>query len=153
MLRTIVASLAAAGALALAGCEDPAGSGGRGATADPSATLASAAWQSREQLHEGRNLYMANCAGCHGRRLEGAPNWRKTDASGNYPPPPLDGTGHTWHHPLPVLRKIVAEGGPVNMPAWGDRMSPDQIDSVLAYVSSTWPDDIYENWAERQGSR
>ncbi len=149
MLRTLLTGLSLAATVGLAGCEEPAGSGAREALAGPSATLTSAAWQSREQLHEGRNLYLANCASCHGRRLEGTPDWRKTDASGNYPPPPLNGTAHTWHHPLPVLRRIVAEGGPVNMPAWGDRMSPGQIDSLLAYVTSTWPDDIYDNWKER----
>jgi mono/diheme cytochrome c family protein len=31
---------------------------------------------------QGRVLYDANCASCHGGKLEGQPNWRQRDADG-----------------------------------------------------------------------
>ena len=46
----------------------------------------------------GKNVYMENCASCHGVALEGQANWRQRDPDGYLPAPPHDETGHTWHH-------------------------------------------------------
>jgi mono/diheme cytochrome c family protein len=48
-----------------------------------------------------------------------------------------------------ALRKVVVEGGPRNMPAWGGWLSPEKVDAVLAYVTSLWPDDVYRTWETR----
>src|SRR5581483_12367208 len=50
------------------------------------------------QVGRGRQVYVQNCARCHGQNAEGAPNWQQPDALGNLPPPPHDDSGHTWRH-------------------------------------------------------
>src|ERR1700733_15904191 len=48
----------------------------------------------RAQLSDaerGATVYAANCAGCHGQRLEGQPDWHHLNAAGRLPAPPLDG--------------------------------------------------------------
>ena len=52
---------------------------------------------------QGKEIYAANCASCHGDNLEGQPNWRSPDADGYLPAPPHDKSGHTWHHPDAML--------------------------------------------------
>jgi cytochrome c len=46
----------------------------------------------------GKEIYTNNCASCHGKNLEGQPNWRERNDAGYLPAPPHDKTGHTWHH-------------------------------------------------------
>ncbi len=48
---------------------------------------------------------------CHAADGSATVEWRTPDAAGNYPPPPLNGTAHTWHHPLEVLDSTIANGG------------------------------------------
>ena len=98
---------------------------------------------------KGLALYQQTCASCHGRQGEGAVNWQKRDAQGKYKPPPLNGTGHTWHHPKKVLMDIVRNGTMRlggNMPPWKDKLSDTQIEDVLYWVQSQWPKEIYNAW-------
>lgn len=99
----------------------------------------------------GKDLYMQNCASCHGANLEGQPNWRVRMANGRLPAPPHDETGHTWHHPDDLLFGIVKYGvvppyAPQNyqsdMPAFGGKLSDAQIRSILEYIKESWPKDI-----------
>ncbi|ODT66651.1 MAG: cytochrome C [Pelagibacterium sp. SCN 63-23] len=99
------------------------------------------------QVAEGRQLYLENCASCHGVNLEGQPDWQSPGPSGRLPPPPHDATGHTWHHSdgqlLAITRlgtaAIVGNGYESDMPGFADRLSDAQIIAVLDYVKSTWP--------------
>jgi mono/diheme cytochrome c family protein len=111
------------------------------------------AWYTSAQVRRGREIYSDNCASCHGSMGQGARNWRQRGPDGNFPAPPLNGSGHTWHHPKPVLEQIIRDGGPANMPAWGHTLSDAEIEAVLAYVQSLWPAEIYARWAQqgRQG--
>lgn len=112
-------------------------------------------WYSERQVSEGEQLFLQNCASCHGRNAESTPDWKQTDANGNYPPPPLNGTAHAWHHDLDLLRKTVREGGAKlggQMPGFADRLSTAEIDSVIAYFQSKWPDELYERWSGRFAS-
>ena len=109
-------------------------------------------WYTKEQVTAGALLYKENCAFCHKDNAEGAANWRERDASGKLPPPPLNGTAHTWHHPLKVLRSVVKRGGePVggSMPPFTDKLDQAQVDAILAWVQSHWSDEIYAMWQER----
>ncbi|NLY28269.1 MAG: cytochrome c [Alcaligenaceae bacterium] len=100
----------------------------------------------------GRALYSAQCAACHGTRLQGQPNWRERLPSGRLPAPPHDPSGHTWHHPDQVLFDIVKNGlvpgrtAPPgyqsDMPAYGAVLSDQDIRDVLAYIKSTWPQSV-----------
>lgn len=99
----------------------------------------------------GRKVYAAQCAACHGQRLEGQPNWRERGADGRLPAPPHDASGHTWHHPDDVLFRITKYGvvKAANlknyesaMPAFEDRLSDEEIVAVLSWIKSQWPPEI-----------
>lgn len=99
---------------------------------------------------EGRKVYEANCADCHGYSLEGQPNWRRRGPDGVLPAPPHDETGHTWHHPDAVLFATTKLGGQAfmpqgmtsGMPAYKDILNDREIEAALAYVKSRWPSTI-----------
>lgn len=100
-------------------------------------------------VKRGRIVYVQNCASCHGDHGEGAPDWHKPDASGKWPPPPLNGTGHAWHHPRAALVRTIREGTAGlggNMPAWGDKLSDADINAVIAWFQQQWPDELYAAW-------
>lgn len=102
----------------------------------------------------GKTVYEQNCASCHGAKLEGQPNWRERLANGRLPAPPHDVSGHTWHHPDPVLVDIVRaglvpgktapEGYQSDMPAYAGILTDGDIVAVLAYIKSNWPAEALE---------
>ena len=106
--------------------------------------------QDQATIALGQRLYVDNCASCHGADLEGQPDWQTPLASGRYPAPPHDETGHTWHHADALLVQIIRDGTAAvvgdgyksDMPGFGDVMSDDQIAAVLAYIKSTWPEQV-----------
>jgi mono/diheme cytochrome c family protein/protein-disulfide isomerase len=109
-------------------------------------------WYDQADVDKGAAIYQQNCASCHGENAEATANWQDADASGNYPPPPLNGTAHAWHHSLDMLKKAILDGGSDIggvMPGFKDRLSASEIDAVLAYVQSKWPDEVYAKWAAR----
>lgn len=103
-----------------------------------------------EQVALGQQVYASFCAGCHGANLEGQPNWRKRLPLGNFPAPPHDATGHTWHHADQWLFETIKYGGKYHapsryrsaMPAYDDMLSDAEIWAVLAFIKSHWPADI-----------
>lgn len=107
-------------------------------------------WYSEQQVAKGNKVFQQHCAACHGIDAEATPNWKQTDANGNYPPPPLNGTAHAWHHSLEVLRTQIRQGGaPVGgiMPAFDQVLNAQEIDQSIAYFQSRWPDELYQRWA------
>ena len=34
------------------------------------------------------------------------------------------------------------------MPAWKDVLSDDEIDAIITWLTSLWPDQIYQHWRE-----
>jgi mono/diheme cytochrome c family protein len=106
-----------------------------------------------EQLTLGEKIYQTNCASCHGGQAQGDANWRKKDADGHYPAPPLNGSGHAWHHSTAVLSDVIINGsapGKGKMPAWKDKLSEDEIYAVIDWFQSSWPQPLYEAWFEIQ---
>ena len=75
-------------------------------------------WYSASQLELGKEVYNQNCMVCHGDQGQGlADDWRKPLADGSYPPPPLNGSAHTWHHPISTLLRTINDGGiPIGKP-------------------------------------
>lgn len=109
-------------------------------------------WYTPEQAKQGKALFTEHCAQCHGPEAASVPNWREKNAEGKYPPPPLNGTAHAWHHPMPLLRRTIREGGaPVGgvMPPFKDKLDATQIDAVIASFQSYWGDELYTAWLER----
>lgn len=105
------------------------------------------------QLALGKQVYADNCAGCHGDQAQGDANWRKRDADGFYPAPPLNGSGHAWHHSLEMLKRTITSGSPQGkgkMPAWRGKLTDKQIDAVIAWFQSNWPQPVYDAWFEMQ---
>ncbi|WP_332674331.1 c-type cytochrome [Aromatoleum sp.] len=134
----VLPGLAAAALLAVAsGCSAPDDAG-----IEPS---------DRGQVARGEVVYGQHCASCHGARLEGQPDWRRRLPNGRLPAPPHDASGHTWHHRDELLVAITREGMKPpwapdgyqsDMPAFAGVLGDDDIRAVLAYIQSTWPDDV-----------
>jgi len=124
-------------------------------TAGQVAATGNQRWYSEQQVADGEKLFRQNCASCHGANAEATPNWKETDSNGNYPPPPLNGTAHAWHHDMGVLRRTIREGGARlggQMPGFEERLNAAEIDSVIAFFQSKWPDEIYQRWSNRFAS-
>ena len=105
------------------------------------------------QLQRGEEIFNQHCASCHGQDAVGDPNWRQQGSDGRFPPPPLNGSAHTWHHPLAQLRHTIKNGGPVgksNMPAWKETLSDQQIDDVIAWFQSLWSEEVYRAWYDME---
>lgn len=103
---------------------------------------------SAEQFERGADIYAANCASCHGAKLEGQPDWKRRLPSGRLPAPPHDASGHTWHHPDDVRFRITKEGPAAvvgggyesDMPDFNEVLSDDEIRAVLEFIKNTWPE-------------
>lgn len=109
-------------------------------------------WYVASQVSAGRELFVQHCAECHGDAAAGTPDWKTPDAEGFYPPPPLDGSAHAWHHPLPQLLDYIADGGAAvggRMPAFRDVLSDAEQHAVVAYFQSLWSAEIYARWSAR----
>lgn len=116
--------------------------GGNGALFDPN---------NASLVARGEAVYVENCASCHGRNLEGQPDWRGQDAEGFLPAPPHDESGHTWHHPdqllFDITKRGVAEAANLDdyktrMPAFGELLDDADIIAVLSYIKSQWLEDM-----------
>lgn len=105
------------------------------------------------QLSLGKRVYQTNCASCHGSQAQGDANWRKKGADGHYPAPPLNGSGHAWHHSTTVLRDVISNGsapGKGKMPAWKNKLNEQEINAVIVWFQSSWPQPLYEAWFTMQ---
>ncbi|MAU00114.1 MAG: cytochrome C [Anaerolineaceae bacterium] len=105
----------------------------------------------------GQEVYETYCAACHGFELEGQPEWQQPYADGSLKAPPHDETGHTWHHSDAYLVESIKLGGArlepnigvSAMPAYEDTLTDQQIAAVLAYIKSSWPQEILEAQSAR----
>lgn len=108
-------------------------------------------WYTAAQVEAGGPLYQAYCAVCHAADGSATADWRTPGPDGNYPPPPLNGTAHTWHHPLAVLEETIANGGAAFggvMPGFGATLGEADRLAIIAWFQSLWSDEIYARWAD-----
>jgi mono/diheme cytochrome c family protein len=101
--------------------------------------------------HHDAKIYQNNCVSCHQKNLSGHPKWKTAlDKDGHRVAPPLNGTGHTWHHDDRTLFAIIKYG--LNklvknyqgkMLGFGDKLSDQEIKQVLSYIKSYWNDEAY----------
>lgn len=138
--------------IVLAGCGEPADTATTNSPSNPEFTR----WYNSSQVEQGRQVFMTHCASCHGQSAEGlAEDWRQRLPDGSFPPPPLNGTAHAWHHPLSVLLQVINEGGvPLGgrMPAFATTLSDAEKLSAVAYFQQFWTDDIYQAWLQMGGT-
>ncbi|WP_149776702.1 c-type cytochrome [Ruegeria intermedia] len=94
-----------------------------------------------DRIAAGKVLYDDNCASCHGAGGIGeAPDDPEARDEFGFKAPALNDAMHAWHHSDAGLRATIHEGSPRNerMAAWQEVLSDEEIDSILAYVKSTW---------------
>ena len=155
-LKQINQSIVASMMLALVACQDSneqmAGGSLVQASADPDTEER---WYIQAQVERGQGVFAQNCAVCHGRQAEGlADDWRQRLPDGSFPPPPLNGTAHAWHHPLFQLLQTIETGGVPyggQMPPFAEVLGEDEMLAAIAYFQSFWDEDIYLNWLDRGG--
>lgn len=74
------------------------------------------------------------CAECHGERGQGY--------AGHPGAPPLDDSGHAWHHPDQQIDDWIVNGklglAGSGMPPLGDRLSDEGVEAVIEYLHSFW---------------
>jgi len=112
------------------------------------------------QVARGRQVYVQNCARCHGQNAEGAPNWQQPDARGDLPPPPHDDSGHTWRHSDAQLAEIIRNGlrdrfnktPELTMPPFKDQLTDEEIAAVISYFKSLWSPE-HRAYQEEQNQR
>ena len=108
---------------------------------------------------QGQQIYLAQCATCHGANLEGQPNWQQELPTGGRPAPPHDATGHTWHHPDELLIDIMTNGGAPKsnstMLGFKDLLTPNEIDAILDFIKSRWgrEEREYQWWMTAVGAQ
>ena len=109
-------------------------------------------------LELGATVYVASCASCHGVNLEGQPDWKTPNPDGTWKAPPHNDDGHTWHHSDEYLIDRIVNGTNnldatmqqnSNMPAYGDVLSDEQINAVLAFIKNEWSPRVQEMQSKR----
>lgn len=113
-------------------------------------------WYAIAQVTTGASVFQEHCALCHGERAQGlVSDWRQKLDDGSFPPPPLDGTAHAWHHPQSVLLQVINQGGAEyggKMPPFASVLSQDEKLAAIAYFQSYWSDEIYAQWLQMGGT-
>ena len=104
-------------------------------------------------IFQGMELYTSNCASCHMGNLAGNPDWKSgVDDDDQRLPPPLNGTGHTWHHSPEQLFQVIRYGFKKFDPNYkgkmlgNDNLSEDDVWSILEYIKSVWPKEIKDKY-------
>ena len=97
-------------------------------------------------VEKGASLYAVHCASCHGGMLAGQEGWQMGSAAlQGWRAPPLDASGHAWMHDDRALFQHVKNGGGISpMPAFGEKLSDNQIWQVFAFIRSTWPESVQD---------
>ena len=126
----------------------------------PRDTVTGANPRNAEAVTLGEKVYRANCASCHGVKLEGEAGWNtRRNADGTLKPPPHDDSGHTWHHPDRVLFDYTKQGGGPTappgftsaMPGFAGTLGDGEIWAVLAFIKSRWPAPVRERQRQIDG--
>lgn len=111
--RRWLLAAALAVALVLGACSDP----------EPPQVPAGPDGQPDPQLVLGRDVYGSNCANCHGAEGEGGRGNRIND-----------GRLLEKYADIDDQVEVIVNGKGNGMPAWGDRLSAEEIDAVVAYT-------------------
>ncbi|MFV1858819.1 MAG: cytochrome c [Anaerolineales bacterium] len=86
-----------------------------------------------DRAQQGRSVYLATCAVCHGADAEGYAN--------ELAAPALNASEHAWEHADPQIHLWIVEGKlgfGRQMPAYGDQLTDAEVHAVIAYLHSLW---------------
>lgn len=130
------------------GCSEGPSQSGKAVTSSPSkpASAKVSRWYGPERVERGAKVFAANCAICHGKKANGYFSWQTRGPDGKFPPPPLNGTGHAWHHPLNALVtqvKFGAQNEQGKMPGFGQVLTDEEILDAIAWFQDLWSDELY----------
>ncbi len=116
----------------------------------------SSRWYSSDQVDLGAQVFADNCSDCHGVGAQGRyEDWKKKLSDGSFPPPPLNGDAHAWHHSLSVLLGVINQGGvPLGgtMPGFADSLNEAEKLAVIAFFQNFWSTQTYDNWLQMGGT-
>ena len=116
----------------------------------------SSRWYSSDQVDLGAQVFADNYSDCHGVGAQGRyEDWKKKLSDGSFPPPPLNGDAHAWHHSLSVLLGVINQGGvPLGgtMPGFADSLNEAEKLAVIAFFQNFWSTQTYDNWLQMGGT-
>jgi mono/diheme cytochrome c family protein len=109
--------------------------------------------QATDSAELGETTFNQNCTSCHGKEGQGlVKDWKKTQANGKYPAPPINGTAHAWHHSPKALLTTINNGGIKIggwMPGFKDKLSEGEKQGLLDYIHGLWPNEIQQKYNTR----
>jgi mono/diheme cytochrome c family protein len=101
-----------------------------------------------DAVARGEELYLAHCVACHGINGVGE-NPADIYAMDEYGfvAPPMDDSGHAWHHTDEQLIQMTLEGSPRNprMAAFKNVLTEEDTGALVEYIKSLWSPYIREN--------
>jgi mono/diheme cytochrome c family protein len=86
-----------------------------------------------DRAEQGRSVFLATCAVCHGQAAEGYAN--------ELAAPALDASEHAWEHADPLIHLWIVDGKlgfGRQMPPYGDQLTDAEVHAVIAYLHSLW---------------
>jgi mono/diheme cytochrome c family protein len=109
--------------------------------------------QTTDSVALGETTFKQNCISCHGKEGQGlVKDWKKTQANGKYPAPPINGTAHAWHHSPKALLTTINNGGVILggwMPGFKDQLNEVEKQGLLDYIHSLWPSELQKKYDAR----
>lgn len=106
-----------------------------------------------QQLVIGERVYASSCIACHGPNLAGQDEWKIPFPDGSLKAPPLDESGLLILSADATIESSIRLGANSldeemrtlsNMPAYDTILSDEEIDAVIAYIKSRWPEDVQQ---------
>jgi mono/diheme cytochrome c family protein len=101
-----------------------------------------------DAVARGEELYVTYCIACHGVNGVGEnPADKYAQNEYGFIAPPMDDTGHAWHHTDEQLIRMILEGSQRNprMAAWKHGLTEDDANDLVEYIKSLWSPYIREN--------
>ena len=111
-----------------------------------------------DQVAFGARVYGRICANCHGSGLDGQLGWQEPLKDGTRLAPAHNANGKVWRLSDQALFQVVKlggrylkpDGGASRMPAFENKLTDQEIWSVIAFIKSNWPADLQE--AQREAT-